>query len=302
MLQGRLEISERRACKITGQPRSTQRYAPRIDDDEGHLVACMHELTRQHPRFGYRRIGALLRAEGFRANNKRVYRLWRQEGFKVPKKPVRKRRLGDSSNGIIRRSATKPNEVWAWDFFHDRLADGRAVKWLACIDEFTRECLLLEPRRSIKAKDAVEMIKGVFAQRGAPQHLRSDNGPEFIATALREFLADSNVETLYIEPGSPWQNGFAESFNARVKDELIGVEIFTSLLEAQVIGGDWKESYNTRRPHSSLDYLTPVRFAESYKHPKTVGREGRPGKGQRPPFRSTVRGTNNPETLIAAGT
>lgn len=262
----------------------------------------MHELTRQHPRFGYRRIAVLLRAEGFRANDKRVYRLWKQEGFKVPKKAVRKRRLGDSSNGINRREATKPNEVWAWDFFKDRLADGRPVKWLACIDEFTRECLLLEARRSIKAKDAVEMIKGVFAQRGAPQHLRSDNGPEFIATALREFLADSNVETLYIEPGSPWQNGFAESFNARVKDELIGVEIFTSLLEAQVIGGDWKESYNTRRPHSSLDYLTPVRFAESYKHPKTVGREGRPGASQRPPFRSTVRGTNNPETLIAAGT
>jgi putative transposase len=235
-----------------------------------------------------------------------VYRLWKQEGFKVPKKPVRKRRLGDSSNGVVRRRATRPNEVWAWDFFHDRLADGRAVKWLACIDEFTRECLLLEPRRSIKARDAVAMLKQVIAQRGAPQYLRSDNGPEFIAKALREFLAGANVETLYIEPGSLWQDAHsklirAESFNARVKDELIGVEIFTSLLESQVIGGDWKENYNTRRPHSSLDYLTPQRFAESYKHPKTVGREGRPGKGQRPPFRSTVRGNNNPGTLIAAG-
>jgi transposase InsO family protein len=302
MLQDRLQLSERRACKVTAQPRSTQRYARRIDDDERHLVACMHELTRQHPRFGYRRIAVLLRAEGFRANDKRVYRLWKQEGFKVPKKSVRKRRLGDADGGVIRRRATRPNEVWAWDFFHDRLADGRAIKWLACIDEFTRECLLLEPRRSIKAKDAVAMLKEVFAKRGAPKHLRSDNGPEFIAKALREFLADSNVQTLYIEPGAPWQNGFAESFNARVKDELIGVEIFTSPLEAQVIGGDWKEGYNTRRPHSSLDYLTPDRFAESYKHPKTVGREGRHGKGQRPPFRSNVETTHNPETLIAAGT
>jgi transposase InsO family protein len=301
MLQDRLQLSERRACKVTSQPRSTQRYAPRIDDDERRVVACMHELVRKNPRFGYRRIAIKLREEGFRVNDKRVYRLWKQEGFKVPKKPVRKRRLGDCSNGVVRRRATRPNEVWAWDFFHDRLADGRAVKWLACIDEFTRECLLLEARRSIKAKDAVAMLKEVFAKRGAPKHLRSDNGPEFIAKALREFLADSNVQTLYIEPGSPWQNGFAESFNARVKDELIGVEIFTSLLESQVIGGDWKESYNTRRPHSSLDYLTPVRFAESYKHPKEVGREGRPGASQRPPFRSTVRGTNNPETLIVAG-
>jgi putative transposase len=161
--------------------------------------------------------------------------------------------------------------------------------------------LLLEARRSIKAKDAVEMIKKVIEGRGAPKHLRRDNGPEFIAKAQREFLAGANVETLYIEPGSPWQNGFAESFNARVMDELIGVEIFTSLLEAQVIGGDWKENYNTRRPHSSLGYLTPQRFAESYKHPKEVGREGHPNKSQRPPFRSTVRGNNNPETLIAAG-
>jgi len=302
MLTDRLEFSQRRACKVTGQPRSTQRYAPRIDDDNRRLVARVHELVRKNPRFGYRRIAIELRQEGFRINDKRIYRLWKQEGFKVPKKPVRKRRLGNADGGVIRRRATKPNEVWAWDFFHDRLADGRAVKWLVCIDEFTRECLLLEARRSIKSKDAVAMLKEVFARRGAPKHLRSDNGPEFIAKALRSFLKESNVETLYIEPGAPWQNGFAESFNARVKDELIGVEIFTSLLEAQVIGGDWKHAYNTSRPHSALGYLTPARFAESQKHPKEVGREARPGASQRPPFRSTVRRIDNPETLIAAGT
>ena len=301
MLTGRLEVSERRACSITGQPRSTQRYEPRVDEEERRLVAHMHGLVRQHPRYGYRRIAALLRADGFRANEKRVYRLWRQEGFKVPKKPVRKRRLGDSSGGVTRLSATGPNEVWAWDFFHDRLADGRPVKWLSCIDEYTRECLLLEPRRSIKATDAVKMLGRVMAGRGAPRYMRSDNGPEFIARALRKFLAESNVETLYIEPGAPWQNGFAESFNSRVSDELIGVEIFTSMKEAEVVGGDWREAYNTRRPHSSLGYLTPAGFAASLTMPKPSGGEGCPAARQQPPLRSNVGLEWNREPLIAGG-
>jgi len=148
MLTGRLELSERRACAIAGQPRSTQRYEPRVDEDEQRLLARMHELVGEHPRYGYRRIAALLRGDGFRANDKRVYRLWKQEGFKVPRKSVRKRRLGDSSNGVTRLSATAPNEVWAWDFFHDRLADGRPVKWLGCIDEYTRECCWRPAARS----------------------------------------------------------------------------------------------------------------------------------------------------------
>ena len=301
MLTDRLDVSQRRACAVTGQPRSTQRHQSAPSDDERRLVARMHELVRNHPRFGYRRIAALLRVDGFRANAKRVYRIWKKEGFKVPKKTVKKRRLGDSSNGITRHCASAPNEVWAWDFFHDRLADGRAVKWLACIDEFTRECLLLVPRHSIKASDAVALLRGVMEERGAPRHLRSDNGPEFIARGLRKFLKESNVETLYIEPGSPWQNGFAESFNSRVKDELIGTELFTSLLECEVVGGDWRESYNTRRPHSSLDYLTPAAFAARQQVPTTSGGETRPASGQAAPLRSNG-GTNlNRETLIAGG-
>jgi transposase InsO family protein len=301
MLTDRLDLSERRACSITGQPRSTQRYEPRVEEDERRLVARLHELVRQHPRYGYRRMAALLRGEGFRANDKRVYRLWKQEGFKVPKKSVRKRRLGDSTNGVARLSAKAPNEVWAWDFFHDRLADGRPVKWLGCIDEYTRECLLLEPRRSIKAKDAAAMLGRVIAERGAPKHLRSDNGPEFIAEALREFLKESNVETLYIEPGSPWQNGFAESFNARVRDELIGVELFTSMKEAEVVGGDWREAYNARRPHSSLGYLTPAAFAATQCLPKTSEGEACPAPRQTPPLRSNLGTNRHPETLIAGG-
>ncbi|MCC6545658.1 transposase family protein [Candidatus Sumerlaeota bacterium] len=197
---------------------------------------------------------------------------------------------------------TPPGEVWAWDFFHDRLADGRAVKWRACIDEFTRQCLLLEPRRSIKAKDAAAMLARVIAERGAPKHLRSDNGPEFIAQALRGFLKESNIGTLYIEPGSPWQNGFAESFNARVKDELIGVELFTSMKEAEVVGGDWREAYNNRRPHSALGYLTPAAFAATQHMPNTSGREAGPATRKAPPFRSNVGVDSNRETLIASGT
>lgn len=302
MIQDRLEVSERRACAITSQPRSTQRYEPRPAEDERRLVARMHELVREHPRYGYRRVAALLRAEGFRANDKRVHRLWSKEGLRVPRKPCRKRRLGDASGGVTRLRASAPNEVWAWDFFHDRLADGRAVKWLACVDEFTRECLLLEPRRSIKARDAATMLASVIAKRGAPRHLRSDNGPEFIAGALREYLGKSNVATLYIEPGSPWQNGFAESFNSRVKDELIGVEIFTSMKETEVVGGDWREAYNHRRPHSALGYLTPAAFAASLTVPQQSGEEGAPATRQTPPLRSNVGQDPNRETLIAAGT
>lgn len=274
MLQERLEIPERRACTIASQPRSTQRRKPRcIDDTVRRMTARMHELVLENPRFGYRRIAALLRSDGFRVNVKRIYKLWKSEGMKVPEKPVRKRRSGSCEGGITRKKALSRNHVWAWDFFHDRLADGRPVKWLACIDEFTRECILLEPHRSVTGEKAKTLLGKVIRERGAPAYIRSDNGPEFIAAALRDFLKQEHVETLYIEPGAPWQNGYAESFNARIKDELVGVEIFTSLLEARVIGGDWKASYNTRRPHSSLGYLTPAAFAAKLSADEKAGGE-----------------------------
>jgi transposase InsO family protein len=254
-------VSERRACRVLRQPRSTQRQKPRSNEEEGRLVARMLELVGQHPRFGYRRIWALLRREGFAVNRKRVYRLWRQQGLKVPRKKRKKRRLGHSGNGCARRRPERINHVWAWDFIHDRTADGRPLKWLTLVDEFTRECLALEVARGMTARAAAAVVAGVIQQRGAPGHVRSDNGPEMIALAMRTMLAQAGVETLYIEPGAPWENGYAESFNSKLRDELLEREEFGSLLEARVLGKDWKQQYNTARPHSALGYLTPAEFA-----------------------------------------
>jgi len=223
----------------------------------------MLELVREHPRFGYRRIWTLLRRQGWRVNRKRIYRLWRREGLKVPPKKRKKRRLGIKDNACIRRRATARNDVWAWDFLHDRTADGRPLKWLTVVDEFTRECVVLEVARSITAGRVTEILHSAIAERGAPVHIRSDNGPEFIAEEIRRWTENCEVDMLYIEPGSPWENGYAESFNSRVRDELLNREEFSSLLEARVLAKIWRRQYDHERPHSSLDYQTPAEFAET---------------------------------------
>jgi len=224
-------------------------------------VARIHALVREHPRYGYRRIWALLRAEGWPVNRKRVYRLWREEGLKVPQKQRKRRRLGTSANGCTRKRAERVNQVWAWDFIHDRTVDGKPLKVLSIVDEHTRECLALVVARSITAETALDVLAELFRTRGVPEHLRSDNGPEFIAKALRQWLARVGVSTLYIEPGAPWENGYAESFHSRLRDELLDREEFTSLAEARAMAARWREEYNHRRPHSSLGYRTPAEFA-----------------------------------------
>ena len=258
-------VSERRACKVVGQPRNTHRYRPRPrKKSEDALIATkMHELVRRCPRFGYRRIHALLVRVGFRINRKRVWRLWKQEGFKVPVKQVKKRRLGCSENGIVRRQAEHVDHVWAWDFIHDRDENGRSIRWLSIVDEFTRECLCLEGRRSFKSEDVLDVLRELFVVRGVPGNIRSDNGPEFVAQAIRDFLETAQVQTLYIAPGSPWENGYAESFHSRVRDELLDAELFADLGEARVLASRWKNDYNHRRPHSSLGYRTPAEYASS---------------------------------------
>lgn len=260
-LADQFATSERRACRVLNQPRSSQRRKPKPRDDEAALVKRMRELVRQRPRFGYRRIAVLLKRESWRANFKRIYRLWRQEGLKVPRKKRKRRSLGVSENACHGRRAEHKDHVWTWDFVFDRTASGSALKWLSIVDEHTRECLCLKVARSITSEDVIDALAELFAMRGVPQHIRSDNGPEFIALAIHRWLAQIGVETLYIAPGAPWENGYAESFHSRLRDEFLALEEFESLAAARTLTTAWKDDYNNRRPHSSLGYLTPREFA-----------------------------------------
>ena len=256
-------MSQRRACQAVGQPRSTQRYEPTRKEDEEPLTRAMLELVRRHPRYAYRRVWALLRRQGWPVNRKRVYRLWRREGLKVPLKRHKRRRLGHSANGCARRRPEHANHVWAWDFIHDRTEDAQPLKWLSIVDEYTRECLALEADRSITSADVIDVVMNLFCTRGVPGHIRSDNGPEFIAKALREWLGRTPVDTLYVEAGAPWENGYAEAFHSRLRDEFLNAEVFATVGEAKVLGEMWRSDYNERRPHGALGYRTPAEFARA---------------------------------------
>ena len=288
--------------------RSTQRYRSKeVSTEEKELIARLHELARKYPRYGYRMMTAKLRQEGWRVNRKRVYRLWRQEGLKVPKKTRKKRNLGHSGNSCVRLRAKHKDHVWCWDFIHDRTADGRALKWLTVVDEFTRECLALQVERRIKAADVQDTLIDLFGIRGVPKHIRSDNGPEFIASALRRWLERSAVETLYIEPGAPWENAYAESFNSRLRDELLNVEEFANVAEAKALGTTWRLEYNHRRPHSSLNYATPAAFAAAaQKSPGPQPEKLPPGYPNLPgcpnDFGPKTKTEKTEDTLITIGT
>lgn len=255
-------MSQRRACKVLNQPRGTQRCAAKEDSlEEKNLVERLHALAAKYPRYGYRMMTAKLKQEGWNVNVKRTYRLWRREGLKVPKKVRKKRRLGHRGNSCVRRKAEHKDHVWTWDFIHDRTASGRPLKWFAVTDEYTRECLALEVDRSITADRVLDVLTNLFLTRGVPQHIRSDNGPEFIAAAIRRHGAQAGLEMLYIEPGAPWENGYAESFFSRLRDELLNVEEFENLAEARWFARRRQHEHNEERPHSSLGYRTPAEFA-----------------------------------------
>ena len=265
-VQQELGISERRACKTIGQPRSTQRYQPRQPEKDRPLVKRIHKLAEENPRSGYRMITSLLRREGWQVNQKRVHRLWKQAGLQVPKKQHKRRYLGHSENGCVRLKATHPGHMWSIDFIYDVTENGRQLKIMPVIDEFTRECLFIDVAYSITSQRVIEQLEQLFALHGPPANLRSDNGPELIAKGLQAYLEDYEVETRYIEPGAPWENGYIESFNRTLRDELLDRELFTTLLEAQVLAEQYRRRYNEHRPHSSLDYLTPAAYAANHKN------------------------------------
>ncbi len=261
-MQKTFELSERRACQVIDQPRSTQRYVGQRASIDQALSSRMSELSQENPRYGYRRVWALQQREGWEVNKKRVLRLWRGAGLKVPQKQHKSRRLaGSGENGLSRRRAKYPGHVWSYDFAMDFTEDGRRLKVMPVVDEYTRECLSLESQRSIKAQGVIDTLRRLFIERGAPDYIRSDNGPEFIAEALKEWLAISGVKTLYIEPGAPWENAYSETFISRIRDELLERELFVNLKEAQVLLEDYRDHYNHRRPHGALGYLTPAEFA-----------------------------------------
>ena len=266
-VRAKLNKSERRVCRVLDQPRSTQRYAAAPRDGDEHLVRRMHELVRQHPRRGYRMVWGMLRLEGWRVNRKRVHRLWRREGLRVPGIQHKRTRLGHSENGILRRRPEHKDHVWALDFIHDTDARGRPLKWLSIVDEFTRECATLEVNRSMTSRGVAEALIGLFTTRGVPRHIRCDNGPEFIAATIRRLAQLTGVEALYIAPGSPWENGYAESFHSRLRDELLNAEVFADVREAKALAAAWKNEYNHRRPHSSLGYVPPAVFAATLAGP-----------------------------------
>ncbi len=246
------------ACRVLGQSRSTQRRVRRVPADEPPLVKRIVQLASDYGRYGYRRVTALLRGEGWLVNHKRVERLWRQEGRKVPQKQPKRRRLWLADGSCVRLRPTHKDHVWSYDFVADRTSDGRAFRMLTLIDEHTRECLAIDVARKLSSEDVLERLSDLFVRRGLPSYIRSDNGAEFTATKVRHWLACVGVTTLFIEPGSPWENGYVESFNGKLRDELLAREQFDTLLEAKVLVERWRRDYNTRRPHSSLGYLPPA--------------------------------------------
>jgi transposase InsO family protein len=254
-----LRLSERRICRVLGQHRSTQRRVPTGPDDEERLTADLVELARRHGRLGYRKIAEMLRSTaGWIVNDKRVERIWRREGLKVPAKQSKQGRIWSADGSCIRLRAERPNHVWSYDFVEDRTHEGRKYRMLNLIDEFTHECLAIRVDRKLKSTDVIDLLSDQFILRGVPEHIRSDNGPEFVAKAVQDWVRAVGAKTAYIERGSPWENGFIESFNARLRDELLDGEIFYSLAEARIVIESWRRHYNTVRPHGSLGYKPPA--------------------------------------------
>ena len=300
-MRSQLDVSERRACSVVGQPRATQRRHLKTPDDEAALTAAIVRLATRYGRYGYRRIREMLVAEGWRVNVKRVYRIWRREGLKVPMKQPKRGRLWLNDGSCVRLRPQRPNHVWSYDFVQDRTQDGRAFRMLVVLDEFTRRCLAIVVARRLRSDDVLQCLTDLFVTHGPPEHIRSDNGPEFIAINVREWLGRLGVKTLYIEPGSPWENGYIESFNSRFRQELLDRELFLGLEDARWCVDRWRLDYNHHRPHSSLGYIPPAVFAARW--PTSAPGPASATPQQAPPLRrASGVGSEHPDSLIARGT
>ena len=263
-LQEQYDISERRACKVLDQHRIVQRYQPKQPDLDRPLVDAMVRLAEKHPRYGYRRIAALLKREGWEINLKRVHRIWKQEGLQVPQPKRKKKPTGDSKNACHLSPSTHPHDVWTYDFIFDQTQQGSTLKMLVILDEFTRQCLSIRVDRKCNHSEVLEELRRLFVEYEVPNRIRSDNGSEFTARQLQKSFEKLNLKTAHISPGSPWQNGYVESFNNKLRDELLNRELFYSLAEAKILIEYFRKDYNEKRPHSSLNYLTPKEYAKRY--------------------------------------
>lgn len=255
--------SERRACRLVGQHRSTQRYRAAPKTDEDRLVVALHELARKEPSWGSPMVTNRLRLDGWAVNHKRVERLWRLEGLQVRRKRRKRRRVGCSENGIIRLRPERLNHVWTYDFVMDRTEDGRRIKILGVVDEYSRECLALEAGRHFRGEEVCTTLEKLVEKHGRPQHIRSDNGPEFVADSVKAWLSSRKVGTLFIASGSPWENAYIESFFGKLRGDLIDLEAFATLKEAQVLLEIHRRKYNSYRPHSSLGGIPPADFRKA---------------------------------------
>ena len=267
LLQRRFGISERWACRVASQPRAVQRYLPTVRADEDALTQAIVAFAAEYGRYGYRRVTALLNEQGWSVGKDRVQRIWRREGLKVPKKQRPRGRLWLNDGSCWRLRAERANHVWSYDFVHHATHDGRSVRLLTLVDEFTREALAITVARRLNSMDVIETLADVMLSHGIPEHIRSDNGPEMTAKIVRDWLQRVGANTLFIEPGSPWENGFCESFNGKLRDELLDGEIFYSLKEARIVIESWRRHYNTKRPHSSLGYRPPAPVARGQINP-----------------------------------
>lgn len=257
-LTDELGFSERRACALAQISRSTVRYVPEPRPDDAALIEEIKKLARKEKRYGYRRITAMLRREGWQVNKKRVHRIWKALGLGLPKKKPKRRRRGPK--GEVIRKAERKDQVWSYDFVEDRTERGGRLRMLTILDEYTRESLAIPVEKSISSAKVIETLERLFITRAVPEYIRSDNGPEFVAGAVQQWLAEKRCRTIYIEPGSPWENPYIESFNGKFRDECLNREVFRNGREAQLVVEAWRKEYNDYRPHSALGYLTPSEF------------------------------------------